>query len=297
MKGKINSQNLAVLVLLIGLFTSAGQVYSGELITEVVRTGSNSVPPEITEPFGEYAVCFVDRIYYYTNLPPELPDLVGAEYIVTADNDKNIDGLTMEVTISSDAVVYLILDNRLGGTGGGLGVDPILDEDLAWVYDLGFMDTGFDIKIVDDGGALKGYSSLFVAELPAGTHTFGEQLDGVIRNMYGIVAVPMEITVIPAAIDINPDVLNLRSHGYWVTCFLWLPEEYDLFDVDSSNLYLEEIVRADWASVDEVENTMVIKFPRDELLDILMPGERTLTVTGRMFDGTLFEGSDTIIVK
>jgi len=297
MKGKINFPKQVCLVLLMGLLTTAGQVNAGELITEVVRTGSSFAPPEITEPFGDFAQCYVDRILYYTDLPPELPDLVGAEYIMTADNDKNVDDLIMDVTLSADAVVYLILDNRLGNTGGGLGVDPILDAELAWVYDLGFMDTGFDIKIVDDGGALKGYSSLFVAELPAGTHTFGEQHDGVIRNMYGIVAVPMEITVIPAAIDIKPDVLNLRSNGRWITCFLWLPEEYDLFDVDPASLRLEGILEVDWVVIDELENMMVIKFLRDELLDILLPGERTLTLTGQLFDGTIFEGSDIIMVN
>ena len=173
MKGKINFPKKACLVLLMGLLTSAGQVYSGELITEVVRTGSSFAPPEITEPFGEYAVCFVDRIYYYANLPPELPDLDGAEYIMTANNDTNIDDLTMDVTLSADALVYLILDNRLGGTGGGLEVDPILDEELAWVFDLGFTDTGWDLGIDENAtGFIDEYSSIFVAELSAGTHTF-----------------------------------------------------------------------------------------------------------------------------
>jgi hypothetical protein len=298
MKRKITLQRMSALLVLTGLLISSGPVYAGGLITEVVRTGSSSASPEITEPFGEYAQCFVDRIYFYANLPSELPDLVGAEYIMTADNDKNIDDITMDVTLSANAIVYLILDNQIGSTGGGLGVDPILDEELAWVYDMGFVDTGFDIGINEGGdGFIDEYSSIFVAELPAGTHTFGEQHDGVIRNMYGIVAVPMEITILTAAIDIKPETLNLKSRSRWITSLLWLPEEYDLYEIDPQSILLEGSIEASKVVIDDETNTMVIKFLREELQDTLVPGEVILTVIGQLYDGTAFEGSDMIRVK
>ena len=115
--------------------------------------------------------------------------------------------------------------------------------------------------------------------------------------MYGIVAVPMEITVIPAMIDIKPNVLNLRSNSRWITCILWLPEEDDLYEVDPWSLQIEGIVGADRVVIDEVENTMIIKFLWDQVRGLLMPGETSLTVTGQLYDGTLLEGSDTVIIK
>jgi len=298
MKQKITLQRMSVLIVLTVLLVASGPIYADGLITKVVRSGSNSAPPEIIEPFGEYAQCFVDRIHIYANLPPELPDLVGAEYIMTADNDKNVDDLTMDVTLSTDAMVHLILDNRLGETGGGMGVDPILDEELAWVYDLGFVDTGFDIGIdVGGDGFIDEYSSIFAAELPAGTHAFGEQHNGVIRNMYGIVAVPKEITTIPAMIDIKPETLNLKNRSPWITSLLWLPEEYDLYEIDTQSIMLEGSIAASKVVIDDETNTMVIKFPREALQDALVPGELILTVIGQFYDGTTFEGSDMIRVK
>ncbi|MBA7654412.1 hypothetical protein ES703_62290 [subsurface metagenome] len=41
---------------------------------------------------------------------------------------------------------------------------------------------------------------------------------------------------------------------------------------------------------------LMAKFSRSEVQDIVEPGEVELTVTGRLTDGTKFEGSDTIIV-
>jgi hypothetical protein len=180
------------LVLLLAVVAGITQVAQAQLITSVVRTGSTAGTPRIASPFQEDAVCFVDRAHQYNQLPPELPELVGAEYIMTANDDKGNSTLTHQVTISRYATVYLILDNRLGGTGGGYGVAPNL-AGMPWVATMGFVDTGYDIGIDEAGvGDIDQWSSLFKAGFPAGMITLGGNTQGHGGNMYGVAAVSSE---------------------------------------------------------------------------------------------------------
>jgi hypothetical protein len=180
------------LVLLLAVVAGITQVAQAQLITSVVRTGSTAGTPRIASPFQEDAVCFVDRAHQYNELPPALPELVGAEYVMTANDDKGNSTLTHQVTISRPATVYLILDNRLGGTGGGYGVAPNL-AGMPWVATMGFVDTGYDIGIDEAGdGDIDQWSSLFKAGFPAGMITLGGNTQGHGGNMYGVAAVSSE---------------------------------------------------------------------------------------------------------
>ncbi len=289
-------------ILLVMLFVAPGATLGGELITAVTRTGSTWAPPAIFEPFGEFAQCYVDRSHLYSGLPGELPDLLGAEYIITAENDRNVDNVTMEVTLAADAAVYLLLDNRLGGTGGGAGVDPILDAEMAWVSGLGFTDTGFDIGIDEGGnGSVDQHSSIFVANLAAGTHTFGEQHDGIFRSMYGIVAVAGEATAIAATIDIAPGTVNMKSRGPWLICAIMLGEGGDVADIDVESIRLNGEFGAQRPTIDDDGETLTVRFSLGDFKASLELGELDeltveLIVTGQLTSGDSFEGSDTIRV-
>ena len=55
---------------------------------------------------------------------------------------------------------------------------------------------------------------------------------------HGFLLIPLEQETITATIDIKPETLNLKSKGNWVTCYIWLPEDYNVSDVDTQSIFL-----------------------------------------------------------
>jgi len=112
-----------------------------------------------------------------------------------------------------------------------------------------------------------------------------------------------------AVIDIDPGSLNLRSKGNWITCFVELPGGYDVADIDVSTMMLNGTIPVDPSAPtaigdydnDDVPDLMV-KFERDKVISHILGNidieERfttvTLTITGNLYDGTQFQGSDII---
>ena len=114
-------------------------------------------------------------------------------------------------------------------------------------------------------------------------------------------------TSIQATIDIDPDTLNLNSKGKWITCYIELPEGYDVNDIDIDTILLEDLIQAEDSptnvgdhDVDGIPDLMV-KFDRQQMIDELewdwgMVYTDELTITLNLNDGTAAEGSDNIKV-
>lgn len=118
---------------------------------------------------------------------------------------------------------------------------------------------------------------------------------------------------IEASINIDPDVLNLKNHGRWTTCFIELPEGYSVEDIDKNTVAITAIngdsinalYREGPTNIGDNDNDgipdLMVKFNRQDLIDVLQmliepPADVELTVTGEVTDGPLFEGSDVIRV-
>lgn len=121
--------------------------------------------------------------------------------------------------------------------------------------------------------------------------------EGVGEDFYSwkIVAVREPLSI-EAGIDIDPDTLNVKSKGRWITCYICLPEEYNVADIDSYSVFLEDEIEAPWIWFDEKEQVAMARFNRSEVQDILKAGKVELTISGILIDRTRFKGTDIIRV-
>jgi hypothetical protein len=116
---------------------------------------------------------------------------------------------------------------------------------------------------------------------------------------------------VPAVVDIDPDTINLKSNGKWITAYIELPDGYPLETIDRSTIVLTAVdnVRLKQAvpavsgpsgigdhDGDGVPDLMV-KFNRSTVQSLLKPGEAKLTVRGRFIDRLPFEGDNTTRVR
>ena len=101
---------------------------------------------------------------------------------------------------------------------------------------------------------------------------------------------------IPAEVDIEPDTLNLTSKGKWITAYTWLPEGYDVADIEPNSVFLEDVIEPERLWLTEDSQIAIAKFSREQVQVILDVGDIELTIIGRLTDGTAFEGTDIIKV-
>ena len=182
---------LVSFILVLNLFVGTAPVFSLPIITAIaernIDTDATDTPAEIAVPLVDAALVFVDRTHEYEVVPLYM---VGAEYVKTANDNKNHSAYELDVTISQLARIYVIVDNRMGTSDGGLGVAPDISG-MPWLGTMGFVDTGDDIGIDESGdGDIDQYSSLFVNTFAAGTVTIHGNTQGHGGNMLGVAVLP-----------------------------------------------------------------------------------------------------------
>ena len=121
------------------------------------------------------------------------------------------------------------------------------------------------------------------------------------------------IPLINATVDIIPNTLNMRGKLQYVTAYIELPEGYNVSDINVSSILLNNTIPVDPnapIAIGDYDNDtipdLMVKFNGTEVIEYILNNinvtklveERfltiTLTLTGKLKDGTQFKGSDTI---
>ncbi len=176
-------------------------------------------------PFGEEAPAYVDRIHQWNGATPTLPlpsYLVGGEYIMIGNDNRDNTDLKLDVTLSEPALVYVLIDNRLSD-GNADNPPDFSAGSMSWIIDnewkpvLNGLNRTADKAVpdevgVDEGGdgkgpgvAINNWSSVYVKTFAKGTFSIYQPDNGG-RNMYGVVvtALPGSVTAPPQFSSLNP---------------------------------------------------------------------------------------------
>ncbi len=111
---------------------------------------------------------------------------------------------------------------------------------------------------------------------------------------------PQDVDV--ATVNLGPSVLNMKSAGKWVTLYIEPPEGHDVSEIDFSSLKLQNSIDVEGQPTEsgDYDNDgipdLMVKFDRQELIEILGPGDQIVTLTGQLSDGSPLNGIDTIRV-
>jgi len=206
-----------MMMLALCLMWCMGQTASAQVITAVNRlnpdgNSGDTVPAIVNGPspggLQEGSLAFVDRTptsnppggHQLVNLPPEM---IGFDYIMTCNDDKDNPNHILQVTLASTANLYVFVDNRVGDDNGG---DPPTIPAGHWLWNLGFVDSGLTAEIDESGdGSIDQYWTIYVKEkTPPGMIELLEQNDGGSRNMY-VVAANASGGKLAPSVDAGPD--------------------------------------------------------------------------------------------
>jgi parallel beta-helix repeat protein len=120
---------------------------------------------------------------------------------------------------------------------------------------------------------------------------------------------------IPATVNIDPDTLNLKSRGEWITAYIELPEGYDVYNINVSSILLNNTIPVALSApvtigdydTDGIPDLMV-KFDRAKVISYILSHVNktelieeefmtaTLTIEGKLKDSRAFQGSTTITI-
>ena len=201
-------------------------------------------------------------------------------------------------------------------TVGGVGKHVTSPTEITlneWHHIVGTYD-GNDMKLYVDGEHVAtelgvggprdtGSNPLYLGHAPSGNHYFNGYYAGF--KMYDRALTTEEITGAPvsANVTIKPETLNKKSKGKWVTVYTELPAGYNVTDINISSMMFNETVPAELhpTEIGDYDSDgipdLMVKFDRQAVIDILPIGDAVnVTVTGKLFDETPFESSDTIRV-
>ena len=122
----------------------------------------------------------------------------------------------------------------------------------------------------------------------------------------------MELSTLPAIVNVEPNVLNIKSKGKWITNYIELPKGYDVNNVDFSSIMLNDTIMVDTSAPitigdynEDGVSDLLVNFNRNQIIEWLSQlffteetisyPEVTFRITGYLKE-VPFEGYDTITI-
>jgi hypothetical protein len=107
-----------------------------------------------------------------------------------------------------------------------------------------------------------------------------------------------------AHVFIFPRIINLESRGKWILAFIRLPDHVNARDVVQSTIRMNGTIPIVGKPVIIAGRWLIVRFDRSEVASFILKnigaGGRlrvvTLTITGTLREGSMFSGSDKIII-
>ena len=135
-------------------------------------------------------------------------------------------------------------------------------------------------------------------EADIGDYPFTVSASGIL----GSVTATLEL-IIPATIDFDPDTLNLKSKGKWITVYIELREDFDVSNIDIATIVLNDQIKTE-ISHSEIGDfdgdgilDLMVKFSLKEVQELLDAGDNVrISIHGKLDDGSEFKGIDYIRV-
>ena len=191
---------------------------------------------------------------------------------------------------------------------------------LARYYDIKYFGSdegenvsGYDIVVIDERKVGDYFITVIpeVGALPTDTYSLTVTSAGITTSLVENITIT-EISIIPyiirsteaiiekiipAAITIKPETLNIDSKGVF-TAFVEIPKGFGvgIQDINSDTIILEgaAAIKTQLAN----DKKLVVHFRTQDLVNIIPEDAVKLTLKGKLFDNTIFEGSDIIrIIK
>jgi hypothetical protein len=188
-------------------------------------------------------------------------------------------------------------DNDLLVISGNAHLGGILKVELLDDYQ---PDTGSEFIILTAGALTNTFEN---ADMPVFN---GRTFDVQYNYADGRVELHVVDNVLPMTIDIHPDTLNLKSKGKNITCYIELPEGYNLGDIKPETIKLKFLDAELYAEptqprIGDYNNNnvpdLMVKFDRQSVQDACnITGAVEMSVSCETNGGDLFNGIDTVSV-
>ena len=225
---------------------------------------------------------------FYSSSPPSTIQLTNSIIWDGENPIWNNDGSTISINYS----------DVQGGWPGEGNIDsvPLFVDPGYWDANGTPDDANDDVWVDGDYHLLPGSPCIDAGDPNYVAEPNETDLDGKPRIINGRIDMGAYEAPILAEAKILPRTINLASKGKWITAFIWLTDDYDVADIDPDSVFLEDEIQPEQFSVDEQKQVGIATFDREKVQSILNVGDIELTITGRLNDGTVFEGTDIIKV-